>query len=343
MLAGSASAAALVSAGVVPGLRAIAASSPDANTVALVFGTIDFEPLLSNWACHALHLGIRWFILVAMDDALHASLSRRPILNSHVVLLPGNRTITKLNVIGERQRFGLTLLEAGLNIVHTDADALWLRDPTPLFRGGDVVAERIWGKPSSVVTAWGAGICTGFYYLRSTPAVRALARSVRDEIHRKRSRQPAWQASDQFFVNVVLHRLGVTWRGGAKMLGMTDINTRFHDPNATIGDVVNAPHGSMTIVMLAHVIVPRACPVLSPAELRSLADASPRRTESGRQLRAKTRTHKQRHAPARLRGKALFWRKLLDTSYVLHCFPPVLTGFNWMHFLYLWTDLGSPG
>ena len=140
-----------------------------------------------------------------MDSALHSSLLRRPHLNAHVALLPGNRSISKLNVIGERQRFGLRALEAGLNVVHSDADALWLRDPSPLFVGGDVVAERIWGKPSSVVKAWGAGLCTGFYFLRATRAVQALARTVRDEIDRKRARQPTWQASDQYFVNVVLH------------------------------------------------------------------------------------------------------------------------------------------
>ena len=63
----------------------------------------------------------------------------------------------------QRQRFGLRVLESGLSIVHSDADALWLRDPWPVLRAGDVVgdvasitAERIWGKPPSVVRSWGA-------------------------------------------------------------------------------------------------------------------------------------------------------------------------------------------
>ena len=64
------------------------------------------------------------------------------------------------------------------------------------YDAGDIVAERIWGKPLSVVRAWGAGICTGFYYLRSTAAVIAVAREVQAEIVRKRQRQPDWQVSD---------------------------------------------------------------------------------------------------------------------------------------------------
>ena len=282
-------------------LRRAAAVSPDGRSVALVFGTHDFDVLLTNWACHALAIGIRWFVLVAFDEQLHASLSSRSALAKHVVL--HNISINKLTVIGERQKFGLKALEAGLNVVHSDADALWLRDPFPLLAEGDVVAERIWGKPLSVVRAWGAGICTGFYFLRSTPAVRALARSVRDEIARKRKRQPTWQASDQYFVNVVLHRHGVAWRGGVRMAGMEDVRTRFYDPNATHG-VVHTPKGRLRLVMLAHSVVPRACPVLSSAEMQSLAAVRAQR------------------ARRPLGGKARLWQRLRASAHVLHCFPP---------------------
>ena len=51
-------------------LRAAASRSADGATVALVFATIDFEALISNWACHALHVGARWFVLVAMDKCV---------------------------------------------------------------------------------------------------------------------------------------------------------------------------------------------------------------------------------------------------------------------------------
>lgn len=283
-------------------IRRLATASADGATIALVFGTIDFAPLLTNWACHALGLGVEWFAIVAMDDELSAYLQRRPALRAHAVRLPGDAPITKLSVIGERQIFGLRVLESGLSVVHTDADALWLRDPTPLFAGGDVVAERIWGKPLSVVKAWGAGICTGFYYLRSTAPVRTLARAVRDEVARKRARQPSWQASDQFFVNVVLHRYGVRWRGGT-MAPMTSLATRFSDPNASYGVATNDEGQTLRLVMLPHRVVPRACPVLSNAENRAVSGAA-------------------RERAPKLRGKAKFWWGLLQSAFVLHCFPP---------------------
>jgi hypothetical protein len=284
-------------------LKRAAAQSPDGRTVALVFGTVDFAEIVFNWACHARKIGVRWFVLVAMDAALHSQLSATS-MRSHVLLLPrvrdGNVTLTKLNVIGERQRFGLSTLQGGFNVVHSDADALWIRDPFPLLADGDIVAERIWGKPLSVIRDWGAGICTGFYYLRSTSTVIAFAHNVHKSISRKQLKQPGWQASDQYFVNILMHGNGVKWLDGKKMLSMRSMETRFHDQRPNIG-LVTTPHGPLRLVMLAHSVVPRACPTLSDAEMLAITSSRP---------------------GAGLRGKAGLWRGLLETSYVLHCFPP---------------------
>lgn len=298
-----------------PTLRRAAAHSSDGSTVALVFATADFHALVSNWACHAFDAGVHWFVIVAMDAELNKLLQRRPGLVKHSLLLPrvrsGDVSLTKLNVIGERQRFGRAVLEHGFNVVHSDADALWLRDPTPLFQGGDVVAERIWGKSRSVVSAWGAAICTGFYFLRSTPAVRELARTVQAEIAHKRTRQSSWQASDQFYVNVILHKHGVRWLSDEKMAGAADLSTRFHDPNITIG-VATLPSGAIRLQMLPHRVVPRACPVLSPEEIRDVLVT--------REARKKRQSSEAK--PRLLSGKARLWSGLLDSASVVHCFPP---------------------
>ena len=109
-------------------------------------------------------------------------------------------------------------------------------------------------------------------------------------------------------MNVLLHAHGVSWRGG-RMAGMSDIRTRFYDPNASVGTAAT-PHGSIRLTMLAHSIVPRACPVLSPAEMRAVDAAMlPRRRRRGEPRRP-------------MSGKAMLWHRLLRSAYVLHCFPP---------------------
>jgi hypothetical protein len=288
-----------------PGSSALdraAHASPDGRTVTLVFGTIDFLELLLNWSCHALALGVHWFVLVAMDAQCHQALLQNPMARAHALLLPQSRNVSKMTVIGDRQRFGLSVLERGFNIVHSDADAYWIKDPWPvLSHGDDIVAERIWGKPLSVVRAWGAAICTGWYFVRSTPAAIAVARATRDEIAKKRARQPNWQASDQYCLNVALHkRFALRWDGNQTMPPASSMATKYVDQQPSRG-TATTEKGTVRVAMLAHAIIPRACPVLSATELTSVERARP---------------------GERLHGKAHWWRVLLQNAVVLHCFPP---------------------
>ena len=279
-------------------LKTAAAHSADGRTVALVFATHDFAELVLNWCLTAVRAGVRWFTVVAMDAELQDLLERGGV-GAPVVLLPRAQQgvpITKLNIIGERQRFGVQVLAAGLSVVHADADALFVRDPTPLLAEGDIVASRIWGKPLSVVRKWGAGVCTGFYFLRSSNRTVAFARSVQQAVAAKaRSHADTWQQSDQYYVNTLLDAMGVTWSRG-KMAGMADYKERMHSFTSDVGVAGGSSGAPLRLVMLPHVLAARACPVMKPADLA--------------------------RAGAKPGGKQRLWQHLLGAAVVLHCFPP---------------------
>ena len=279
-------------------LNEAAAHSADGRTVALVFATHDFAELVLNWCLTAVRAGVRWFTVVAMDAELQALLERGGV-GAPVVLLPRAQQgvpITKLNIIGERQRFGVQVLAAGLSVVHADADALFVRDPTPLLAEGDIVASRIWGKPLSVVRKWGAGVCTGFYFLRSSNRTVAFARSVQQAVAAKaRSHADTWQQSDQYYVNTLLDAMGVTWSRG-KMAGMADYKERMHSFTSDVGVAGGSSGAPLRLVMLPHVLAARACPVMKPGDFA--------------------------RAGAKPGGKQRLWQHLLGAAVVLHCFPP---------------------
>ena len=279
-------------------LKEAAAHSADGRTVALVFATHDFAELVLNWCLTALRAGVRWFTVVAMDAELQALLERGGV-GAPVVLLPRAQQgvpITKLNIIGERQRFGVQVLAAGLSVVHADADALFVRDPTPLLAEGDIVASRIWGKPLSVVRKWGAGVCTGFYFLRASNRTLAFARRVQRAVAAKaRSHADTWQQSDQYFVNTLLEAMGVTWSRG-KMASIADYKERMHSFTRDVGVAGGSSAAPLRLVMLPHVLAARACPVLKP--------------------------HDFARPGAKPGGKQRLWQHLLGAAAVLHCFPP---------------------
>jgi len=217
------------------------------------------------------------------------------------LLLPrvalGDVVISKLNVIGERQRFGLRVLEAGFNVLFTDLDAILLRSPAPILADGDFIGERIWGRPLSVVKKWGAAICTGFYFVRSNARTIKIFRRTHYMISTKRQRMPKWQASDQWAINHAIDDHVVEWEPGSrdKMKGIDSFQTKFYDNYSHVG--YTRTHRSKFIV-LPHKVVARSCPILK------YGATQPPATERG-ELK-----------------KWAIWQSLLRNAYALHCFPP---------------------
>jgi len=277
--------------------RRAASEAWDQRTVIMLFATADFKDLAINWAQASRLIGIRNFVLVAMDPELGQILQK--FTDPPGLLLPrvasGAVKIEKLNVIGERQRFGLRVLEAGFNVLFADLDAIFLKSPAPLLEDGDIIGERIWGRPISVVKKWGAGICTGFYFVRSQSRVIEIFRKTHFLIAEKRKRQPRWQASDQWAINHAVDAQVVEWETGEKMKPISDMHTKFYDNASHVG------HTKLIrtkFVVLPHVYVARSCPILKHGASKPPASD-----------KAEMKKWK-------------LWRHLLDTSYVLHCFPP---------------------
>ena len=68
-------------------------------------------------------------------------------------------------------------------MLFADLDALFLRSPAPILADGDIIGERIWGRPLSVVKRWDAAPRTA-HSARRIPCPQPPAQySVRDAPH----------------------------------------------------------------------------------------------------------------------------------------------------------------
>ena len=88
----------------------------------------DYALLLDNWIAHIRALGISRFLVVAMDDALADRLSGRGI-----VVARGHFDGSPSDFWLRRMLVWQYLTEIGVDIIQSDIDAIWLKDPTSAF------------------------------------------------------------------------------------------------------------------------------------------------------------------------------------------------------------------
>lgn len=98
------------------------------------------------------------------------------------------------------------LCDLNIDFVHSDADAVWLRDPVPEYFLGQkselIISQgTIW--PPFVLKVWSFVLCCGLFYVRSGPLTRTLFEDLLTDIRTSRD--------DQISMNKVLAERGIRW------------------------------------------------------------------------------------------------------------------------------------
>lgn len=157
----------------------------DDGTVTLVYSSSSYQQPLFNWFC-ALNKArgsetfARGVLIMCWDDQLAMvlkALGTDCVRVSDVEETQSEGTSldkdTVKNLWVTRVKHIKLLLEAGLNVILTDTDAIWLQDVVPMLRGisSDVATSRALFPYD---TPWGATICMGFAYFKANNQVLDL-------------------------------------------------------------------------------------------------------------------------------------------------------------------------
>lgn len=171
-----------------------------------------------------------------------------------------------MHVWFERIRAVQHLLQLGYTVVHSDADALWFKDPLPELdglakSGHDLVFSR--GNAAGGKNAGhGLGVCGGFYYARPSPGSVAFFKDVLYAMHMK-------NMPDQPAMNSIL------WANG---IGRS---REMMDPDPWFGVVTGGSNNedpgktATRFALLPQVRYARHAGVKLVTEVDSGADASP--------------------------------------------------------------------
>lgn len=169
----------------------------------VTFSDAGYLPLLHCWLERLAGLGLRRCRVYGLDATTVAWCRRRGI--DSVALSWKQGDLRDLWV--QRIQVFTSLLRAGEEIIHSDTDAIWLRNPlqsgSAVARTEDILFSQGTVWPPDVHDAWGFVLCCGWFRAKPTPGVVSFFSALEGDVRAS--------GDDQVSVNRSLLAAGAIW------------------------------------------------------------------------------------------------------------------------------------
>ncbi len=175
------------------------------GTIVIAFLNDSYYPLFDLWYRLFRKHNLSNYLIFALDERCFKRLKANGI-NAFQLDLDeaqfsrGNLWVLRIEVLRE-------LIRSGLDVIHTDVDAFWLRNAVDAFgvqgQSNHLVISRDAGVPKEAKEVWGFTMCCGLYLLRSNSVT---VRFVDDYLARVREVR-----DDQRALNYMLLEEKVVW------------------------------------------------------------------------------------------------------------------------------------
>ena len=170
--------------------------------IILVFANYSYIDIVFNWIKSIENLNLSNYIIISMDSKLYQILLENSI-NSVLVKVDKNlKDIWKVRI--KIFRF---LIDSGYDFIHSDADAIWLKNPIAEYFNSyqelDLIASQGTIFPQNVLKKWGFVLCCGLFFVRSNERTSELFREIENNVYQT--------DDDQKSLNTVLMSKNITW------------------------------------------------------------------------------------------------------------------------------------
>ena len=203
----------------------------------IVFANYNYLPVLENWIIAIQKTGITNYLIISLDEKLHLYLRQRSI---HTLLRPCELDLGKLWI--HRVEVILEFIAKGHDIIHSDADAIWLKDPLPYLN--DLPQDMIFSQgtlwPPDIQKKWGFVLCCGFFMLRSNKNTLAFMQKLLERVKQDKD--------DQVSCNRLLFEEGLTWNMPKETYNLTFREHTFICSN----DYITGETPSFSVALLPH-------------------------------------------------------------------------------------------
>eukprot|EP00448_Togula_jolla_P000418 CAMPEP_0170614532 /NCGR_PEP_ID=MMETSP0224-20130122/24857_1 /TAXON_ID=285029 /ORGANISM="Togula jolla, Strain CCCM 725" /LENGTH=633 /DNA_ID=CAMNT_0010940209 /DNA_START=112 /DNA_END=2013 /DNA_ORIENTATION=+ len=231
----------------------------ESGNLILIFANSDYAEMLLNWLVmgKATQSVAQNYAIVCLDDVVESLLishgekcfSTRPRFYRRL-----DGSLSALSPLWMmRIRVLADLVGSDINVIMTDADALWLQDPMPILNqvaadGADVILSR--GRsPMQEFKTWGATACMGFAVFRATEGTKLL---LEEMLLRSKA---TMNFDDQELLNHVLLHAGLQFANPLQLQGSQEVDVGVIGP----GFLKPSFFGTLSVAMLPHETFMRIC------------------------------------------------------------------------------------
>jgi beta-arabinofuranosyltransferase len=223
------------------------------NTVILSALNFGYRGILQNWVCNMRHLGITNFVIAALDADLYKFAFTRGLptyyentifqgLNSSLLSDASYGSDSFKQLTKMKSRVVVRLLKHGVNVIWTDCDIIWFRNPIPDMwsYNQDLVIQT--NAPDNEPMNGRRRINSGFYLARSNaPTIKAFEDIIQYASKSRMSEQPC-------FYDIMCGKEGQTAVGDTqcKYNGMVvELLHRHLYPNGITDGIWDSPAGTI--------------------------------------------------------------------------------------------------
>lgn len=186
------------------GLETLLPKVADENkTIVLAISGYSYKDMLMSWVCRLKHLMLKNFLVCALDDETYefSILQGLPVFKD--ALAPGNISFNDCHfgtkcfqkVTKTKSRVVLQILKLGYNVLLSDVDVYWFKNPLPLLQtfGPGILAAQSDEFNVTVPINLPRRLNSGFYFARSDePTISSLEKVVKHAMNSDLSEQPSF-------------------------------------------------------------------------------------------------------------------------------------------------------
>lgn len=174
------------------------------NTIILSALNFGYRGILQNWVCNMRHLGVTNFVIAALDADLYKFAFTRGLptymentifdgLNSSIISDASYGTDSFKQLTKMKSRVVVRLLKHGVNVVWTDCDIIWFKNPLQDMWSYNVDLVIQTNAPDNEPMNGRRRINSGFYLARSNEAtIKAFEDIIQYASKSRMSEQPCF-------------------------------------------------------------------------------------------------------------------------------------------------------